>query len=121
MTVPRLPSPLVGEADSGRQARVGEGPPGMERSASVEDASWQPLAQSRSKAPYLDVPPPARPSAETRGERERAYAPVSQRQRNAAWFKSQGDQVLRFGNGQVLYEPESVLDTIYVRMFQPHL
>jgi very-short-patch-repair endonuclease len=37
-----------------------------------------------------------------------------------AWFKSQGYQVLRFGNGQVLHEFESVLDTIYARVFQQH-
>src|SRR5215217_6597634 len=35
-----------------------------------------------------------------------------------AWFASQGYQVLRFANGEVLRELESVLDTIYARVFQ---
>ena len=30
-----------------------------------------------------------------------------------AWFASQGYRVLRFWNGQVLYENASVLDSIY--------
>jgi very-short-patch-repair endonuclease len=35
-----------------------------------------------------------------------------------AWFASQGYRVLRFANGEVLRELESVLDTIYARVFQ---
>jgi very-short-patch-repair endonuclease len=35
-----------------------------------------------------------------------------------AWFGSQGYRVLRFANGEVLRELESVLDTIYARAFQ---
>ena len=35
-----------------------------------------------------------------------------------AWFALQGYQVLRFWNAQVLHEMESVLDTIYARVFQ---
>ena len=34
------------------------------------------------------------------------------------WFESQGYRVLRFANGEVLREPESVLDTIYARFFR---
>ncbi|MFL5174933.1 MAG: endonuclease domain-containing protein [Microvirga sp.] len=183
----------MGEADSGRQARAGGGPPGMERSASGESASWQPLGQSPGTAPDLDAPPQARPSADsatpTRGEGElrrkalssgqlsaarrmrreltpaerklwhalRAHRfqdlhirrqvpmgryiadfachanrvvievdgeqhgfdqPASRDRARDAWFTSQGYQVLRFWNGQVLYEMESVLDTIYARVFQ---
>ena len=34
-----------------------------------------------------------------------------------AWFESQGYRVLRFWNGQVMREVESVLDTIWARAF----
>ena len=34
-----------------------------------------------------------------------------------AWFESQGYRVLRFWNGQVMHELESVLDTIWARAF----
>jgi len=55
---------------------------------------------------------------EVDGEQHGFDQPASRDRARDAWFTSQGYQVLRFWNGQVLYEMESVLDTIYARVFQ---